>query len=72
MTDAQKDALSKASVILGEHFDSYVVVVAVLSEDGKQSAVQASHGGGFHSALGLLDDAHDAYLHRNFGHREDT
>lgn len=61
MTESQKIVSKKAFELLGEHFESFVLVVQFSEEDddlNQQASVM--HEGGYFNALGLMAKAsHD-------------
>ena len=60
LTEAQLSAVREAYSLLGEHFDSSLVVVALESntEDGNSTdAAAVQYTGGFFNALGLCNYA---------------
>lgn len=74
MTNAQEDAISKASQILTEHFDSHILAVTV-TEDGvtESESIDSSdfsYKGGYYRCLGLLEDMKHRMVRRSIEENE--
>lgn len=57
ISDAQRDAIQRASDILGEHFDAHVVICSwnTLSSTMEFQNTNGSWSGGIVTAIGLCD-----------------
>jgi len=57
--------MEKAAAILREHFSAYVILGQVGDPiEDKNQNLTFLYEGGFHNALGLLDDGHEEILHQ--------
>lgn len=75
MTEAQEQAINKASQILTEHFDAHILAVTA-TEDGVMESENIdssdfSYKGGYHRCLGLLEDMKHRMVRRSIEENED-
>jgi hypothetical protein len=59
MTPDQEDVMQRARNLLSEHFNAFIIIGQVGDPlEDKEQTVALLWGGGYHNALGMMEDAH--------------